>query len=228
MNLETSKTPKAPSLDFDLDELDFKPITSGLGFHHQKTTEVKPSFHESAPRVVTREFRAPEKKLDSQVYQNDLSLFYGKEPVMIPEVKVSQKEVTLKVASKPERVMAYVVDVLFLGSILGLILTVMARTIDMDLMVAWSEYPHEITPLVVTLFCGFYLIYFSIFEKTASSTLGKNLLGLRVVTADQKLLSFGALFLRSFVTLLNFASLGLFSYFDLQNKMTDSKIVKSV
>jgi uncharacterized RDD family membrane protein YckC len=102
----------------------------------------------------------------------------------------------------------------------------MARTIEMDLMEVWSAYPNEITPLVVILFCGFYLIYFSIFENSTQSTLGKNLLNLRVVSTKNEIQEFHLLLLRSFISLTNFVSLGLFSYFDLQNKITNSKVIR--
>src|SRR5687768_16467855 len=101
----------------------------------------------------------------------------------------------------------------------------MARTISMDLIDVWSQYPSEISPLVMTLFCGFYLIYFSIFEKASQSTLGKNLFGIRVTGMNDKSLSLVSLIVRSTVSLLNFVSLGLFSYFDLQNKVTNSKVI---
>ena len=65
-------------------------------------------------------------------------------------------------------------------------------------------------------------MYFSIFEKTSQSTLGKNLLGITVVDLDNKSQSFTLLMFRSFVSLMNFVSLGLFSYFDLQNKVSNS------
>jgi uncharacterized RDD family membrane protein YckC len=107
-----------------------------------------------------------------------------------------------------------------------MVLTVMARTISMDLMDVWAQYPNEITPLVLTLFCGFYLIYFSIFEKASQSTLGKNIFSIRVVGINNRPLSMMALVVRSTVSLLNFVSLGLFSWFDLQNKVTSSKVIR--
>jgi hypothetical protein len=70
-------------------------------------------------------------------------------------------------------------------------------------------------------------MYFSIFEKTSQSTLGKNLLGITVVDLDNKNQSFIMLVFRTFISLTNFVSLGLFSYFDLQNKVSNSKVVKA-
>ncbi len=229
MNLEQIKNQKNNQVIEDL-EFDFKPITSGLGFHHQKATEVKPVMTERTVTVST--FSQPHSPLKKEinVYQNDLSLFYGQNnpqanEMNVPEVKV-QEEKYYRTATKPQRVFAYLTDLLLVGSILGIVLTVMARTISMDLIEVWGQYPNEITPLVMTLFCGFYLIYFSIFEKANQSTLGKNLFGLRVVSTENKSLPLASLLLRSTVSLLNFVSLGLFSYFDLQSKVTSSKVIR--
>lgn len=233
MNLEQSKNQKKPTnQSLDDIEFDFKPITSGLGFHHQKSNEVKPVFTERTVAVSPLPQQAPNlQKKEMNVYQNDLSMFYNNQSstpsltlVDPPEEKIVEEKY-YRLASKSQRVVAYIVDLFFVASVLGIVLTVMAKTINMDLMDIWSQYPNEITPLVMTLFCGFYLIYFSVFDKTGA-TLGKSMLNLRVTDKNDKSLSLVALNLRSTVSLLNFVSLGLFSYFDLQNKVTNSKVIR--
>jgi len=231
MNLEQIKNQKnnISTIDEDI-EFNFKPITSGLGFHPQKNTEIKPIITERTV-VVSPLQVTPNPKKEMNVYQNDLSIFYNQ--VQLPaensEIEInSSEEKVFATASKTQRVVAYLIDLFLITSILGIVLTVMARTISMDLMEIWTNYPDEITPLFVTLFCGFYLIYFSIFEKANQSTLGKNIFGLRVTNMDNSTLSLGTLLLRSLFSLLNFVSLGLFCYFDLQNKITNSKVIKVV
>jgi uncharacterized RDD family membrane protein YckC len=229
MNLEQVKNKKAAPEVMEEFELDFKPITSGLGFHHQKATEIKPIITEKTVAMSSvNSFQSPKK--DMNVYQNDLAMFYNQgqgqiNEMPMPELKVTE-EVSFKLASGTHRVFAYLTDLLLVSSVLALVVTVMARTIRMDLMEIWSQYPNEITPLVMTLFCGFYLLYFSIFEKSGHSTLGKNLFGLKVMSIDNQAMSLVSLLARSTVSLLNFVSLGLFCYFDLQNKITSSKVVR--
>lgn len=227
MNLEQVKNKKESPVAMDDFELDFKPITSGLGFHHQKSTEVKPVITEKTVTMSTvNSFNTPKKEMN--VYQNDLAMFYNQgQPteMAMPELKLDE-ELTVRLATKPQRVFAYLTDLLLVTSVLALVVTVMARTIRMDLSEVWSLYPNEITPLVLTLFCGFYLLYFSIFEMSGHSTLGKNLFGLRVRSMDNKPLSLLTLLVRSTVSLVNFISLGLFSYFDLQSKVTSSKVIR--
>ncbi len=230
MNLEQIKTQKNITPVNDDFEFDFKPITSGLGFNHSKPTDIRPMVVEKTVTVSPYQNTiAPKKEMN--LYQNDLSLFYGQASAPTSqEVQIDTRETKERsyiLAPKALRIYAYLTDLLLVASFLGMILTVMARTISMDLLDVWTSYPNEITPLVITLFCGFYILYFSVFEKTAQSTLGKNIFGLRVVTTDNKILPLSVLILRSLVGILNFISLGLFSYFDLQNKITSSKVVRT-
>lgn len=232
MNVDSSQnTPvKAPVSDFDLDNFDFKPITSGLGFHQQTKTEVKPAFVETAiPKPVV----APKKvaAAPATLYQNDLSLFYDHQTTQAPkpvmEEEKPEKQITYKTAGRLQRSFAYVLDLAVVGSLLTLTLTAMARAMDMDLIEAWMAFPHDITPLALTLFCGFYLIYFSVMEKASGSTIGKNLMDLKVVSQVEESLGFSTLLLRSFISLLNFVSLGLFFWYDLQSKISQTRVVRS-
>ncbi len=232
MNLESNSSKKPAVIvatdDFDFD---FKPINSGLGFHNSKTTEVKPVFSESqtlsinsistptpSPRVMPRK--------ENQIYQNELSAFYGRETQTHAPVANLRAERVVRRATKSQRVLAYGLDLGLVLSSVSVVLTIMSRLIEKDLIEIWSTYPNQITPLVLVLFAGFYLMYFSIFEKTSQSTLGKNLLGITVVDLDNKSQSFTLLMFRSFVSLMNFVSLGLFSYFDLQNKVSNTKVIR--
>jgi len=230
MNLESVQNKKnnTPANDDFMEEFDFKPITSGLGFHHQKATEVKSMFTERTVAVSPLPTSTPVMKKEMNVYQNDLSMFYnqGQAPQAPVELEPMIEEKVNRMAGKTQRVSAYLIDLTFVAGLLAGVLTIMAKSVDLDLMQVWEQYPHEITPLVVTLFCGFYLIYFAIFEKASQSTLGKNLFNLRVTSLDNGSLSLTTLLMRSIVSLLNFASLGLFSYFDLQNKVTNSKVIR--
>jgi uncharacterized RDD family membrane protein YckC len=228
MNLEQIKNQKNTPPSVDEIDFDFKPITSGLGFHHHKSTEVKSSHIERTPAVSPMPIGTPSVKKDLSVYQSDLSVFYGQVQPQVSAVleEKIQDEIFYKYASKGQRFFAYLTDLCLIAGVLGIVLTVMARTISMDLIEVWSLYPNEITPLVVTLFCGFYLIYFSIFEKASQSTLGKNIFAIRVIGVNNKPLSLFSLLLRSMISLLNFVSLGFFSWFDLQNKMTNSKVIR--
>lgn len=235
MNLESTPSKKlaaATEDDFLMEDFDFKPITSGLGFHQGKPADVKPVFTERTVPVqaTANPLTRSTPKKEMSVYQNDLSMFYNQPQInqeaqpVIPEIPSTEDN--FRIAKRSLRVSAYLVDLFFIVSVLAMVVTVMARTINMNLMEVWSAYPQEITPLVAILFIGFYIIYFSVFEKSPGSTIGKNIYSLKVVDSSNEPLSFSTLMLRTFITLINFISLGLFSYFDLQNKVTSSKVIK--
>jgi len=229
MNLEQVKNAKNnPPLSDEDFELNFKPITSGLGFHSQKISEIKPIVNERA--ITVNPIKAtPALKKEMNVYQNDLSIFYNQNQSGLIHSEEDMTMVEEKIfinASKTQRIFAYLIDLLLLTTILGIVLFIMAKTIGMDLIQVWTTYPDEMTPLFVTLFCGFYLIYFSIFDKANHSTFGKNFFGLRVTGLDNSSLSLGSLLLRSLFSLLSFVSLGLFAFFDLQNRISGSKVIR--
>ncbi len=233
MNLESVPPKKSSAVpakdDFSMEEFEFKPLTSGLGFHQPKATDIKPVFTDKIIQSTsTLNHSHQQNQKEMNVYQNDLSLFYGQQQIVpeampIEEVRI---EKTYRVASGTQRVSAYLLDMIFLFGIVGIMLTIMARTISMDIFEVWETYPSDVTPLVLTIFCGFYLLYFSIFDKTPQCSVGKSIMGIRVVDQNNKGLSFSSLAIRSLITLMNFVSLGLFSYFDLQNKVTHSKVIR--
>jgi uncharacterized RDD family membrane protein YckC len=217
----------APAPEIELD-FDFKPITSGLGFHHQRSTpEVRPVVSERPRPIERRDLTGP---AQPSVYQNDLSIFYGpgqSEELPLPKSKGPEATPTLKMVPKGIRVVAYLIDLGIIGAAVSLVLTTMTRTSGMRLMEVWRQFPHEITPLVLTLAIGSFVLYFSVLEKTVASTPGKNLFKLRVVTADGRVPGLNALLGRTLISLANFISLGLFSWFDLQSKASGLRVVRS-
>jgi uncharacterized RDD family membrane protein YckC len=233
MNIESQSNkniqPASSPDDFSFDDFDFKPITSGLGFHQPKaSTEIKPVFTERTIPNLVPNLTKPAVKKEMNVYQNDLSLFYGQQNQSpVAEVQeVIKEEKFYRLAGKAQRVSAYLLDLMIVLGVVGIVLTLMARTISMKLIDMWSAFPQEITPLAGILFVGFYLIYFSVFEKATQSTIGKNAFGLRVVNEQNQILSLPSLILRTIISLCSFLSLGLFSHFDLQNKVTHSKVIR--
>ena len=126
MSLEQIKnTTNNQSQMIDDIEFDFKPITSGLGFNHQKTTEPKSIMTERSITVGTFQ-TIPSNSQEMNTYQNDLSIFYGQGQG--PQTQISQIDEKIiepkfyKVASKFQRSAAYLSDLLFIFSVLGLVL----------------------------------------------------------------------------------------------------------
>ncbi len=139
MNLESnsSKKPTTIMANDDLD-FDFKPITSGLGFHHNKTTEIKPVFHETpiqlkVNNVQSRSNTSVNQKNENQIYQNELSAFYGREATQ-PIIEEIKPEIVFRKATKDQRIFAYILDLGFVTSSVAIVLTLMSRIIEMNLI----------------------------------------------------------------------------------------------
>lgn len=219
-------------MDFDLENFDFKPITPGLGFHHEPKTETIDVPKATPVRREQRREASPYQRLETSenFFPSDLESFYSSSQTSAPKIeKIAEKvrEIApLRAAGSSERVAAYLLDLGLVVSSVTLTALTMARVLDLDLMEVVNRYPNEATPLLLTLFVGFYLIYFSVFEKSSASTLGKSIFALRVAPLEGEELSLGKLLLRTGVSLFNFVSLGLFSYYDLQSKMSRSRVVR--
>lgn len=218
-------------MDFDLDNFDFKPITSGLGFHHEPKAEPQ-----EMPKPTTlrreRSGKSPYQKFETNsesFFPSDLESFYADASGAAAVEKLASRvrEIApLRNASPSERIAAYVLDLGLILSAVTLTGLTMTRVLDLSLSEVTSRYPNEATPLMLTLFVGYYLIYFSVFEKSEASTLGKSIFSLRVSAEEGEEMSLIKLLMRSSISLLNFVSLGLFSYYDLQSKMSRSRVVR--
>lgn len=219
-------------MDFDLDNFDFKPITPGLGFHQDAKPVESQELPKPAPLRRERASTSPYQKMDSvseSFFPSDLESFYSNSA----QTKTStvsaariQEIIPLKAAASSERIAAYVLDIFLLLSAVALTALTMTRVLGLSISEVSARYPNEATPLILTLFVGYYLIYFSVFEKSETSTLGKSIFSLKVSHEENEDLSLGQLMLRSMLSLFNFVSLGLFSYYDLQSKMSRSKVVR--
>ena len=125
MNLESNSSKKpnpvvvtTPAAIDDID-FDFKPITSGLGFHSNQTTEIKPAFNDSAkmsssnismPMPSMQISQPMALKESNQIYQNELSAFYGRETAIQTPVEEPRVEKIIRQATKSQRVLAYILD----------------------------------------------------------------------------------------------------------------------
>ena len=257
-------------------EFDFKPITSGLGFHGksqhslQSENEFKKTLsntrfssttlkqHPQQSQYSIRN-QAPQKlyqdsnsfshesasQNDAGQFQGDLSLFYqGQVPSPDYQSQFSQNQnseedklfsSTLSPDKKQhffrpptmlKRFFAYVADLMIITSIVASVVFFMTKFIKLNLTEAFSQYSEHFLVLMGVLFLGFYFIYFSVFEKTKQSTLGKGLFKLSVVLENDSSPTFLRLFLRTLLGLFNLFTLGLFMSFDWQDKLAGTKVIQ--
>lgn len=224
-------------------ELELKPITEGLGFHHSSQTEkkVRTSLNNQALELKdSLQHRAQVLNTTVQTENSkdmgELAPFYAKEEkANIPQVDLAtesseeklKQEDTIVVENKLifKRAGAFFTDVflLLLTSFITFTLMLLAAKLplsfgrevlaDLDFII-----------LLAPLFCMFYVFYFSFFDRTNFSTPGKKLFSLKVIGLNGRNASFLRCLSRSVITLVSLFSLGLFSYIDLQGKFTDTKV----
>ena len=227
--------------DFEIDNLLeksdlFKPITDGLGFHHSikekkdikkdlksKKISLKNNLEKRAKTLNMKSTKIE----DTSLNMGELAPFYDKSPVS-NEVKLNLNTIKEKIieASVEKRILAWGIDLAVISSLITICIIGIVFIADVPLSFL-KENLLEIDILFVSslLSLMFYMFYFTFFEKTDFSTIGKRVLNLKVVREDGKSISMLQSFSRSFLTLASFLTLGLGSILKIQDKLTDS-IVK--
>lgn len=230
--------------DFDIDKLfddqnAFKPLTKGLGFHHSLKSEKEVSISlKKSSEMLKNDLEKRAKTLNSSVNlhnetldRGDLSPFYKSDFPTKEEVHPTFEQEIIKgprEAVMGKRLGAWLIDAFLVTSmyLVTLILITFISSLDfkllLDTQVALS-FLKETAPL----FVFYYLFYFSFFDKTEYSTIGKRALSLRVCDEKGSAITMYQAFLRSFLTLVSLATLGLFSMLDFQSKMTETKVIET-
>jgi hypothetical protein len=221
------------------EDFDFKPITEGLGFHEKKDfqTEKKSDLAKQSLELK-RDLETAERKLNSHASELDLgelAPFYG-QPVARPSIPAKQEIENIEApvamieakdnASVFIRFFAWTLDFVVVG------LTFLA-TLSLIVVGSGVTFEFMMKPQVLEMFLlntlpiylMIYLFYFSFLDKTTLSTVGKNLLNLRVVTYEDTKIRYTTSLLRSFIQLLGLLTLGFSNLLDIPGKMTRTKVV---
>ena len=244
MDLNQTPTPskKPRSIDDVFDEFDFKPITGGLGFQtNNKAEEAIQKAHQqvvqratpvrSSP-VTEHPFTAHQRTLNptaptNEYVQNDLSLFYAKpnesmaSMIELPEVR------TPVLATLGVRAIAFLVDMLIVTGMTWITFALVSYLTDIDFAASLLEGHGDMMIVVGVMFTGYFTLYFTLLEKFQGSSLGKEALGLKVITMDGYGPSLLRALARTLVTLVGVLSLGLTAWVDLAGKMTGTRVVRA-
>ncbi len=230
--VEASKKPLVQPDALDaFEDFDFKPLTEGLGFHHEnkaqeaiktaaRVTAERPRNVAPLPVAPPAATSFPEK---SEYVQSDLALFYGQ--TKTPDLPVLPEVKRLEDASPALRLAAFFTDLVVVLGMVGLTVHAVAYLTGLQL---WSElFALEQLTLAssVMLFVGYFLLYFTLSEKVEGRSLGKELFNLKLEGAETA--SLARVFLRSSVTLVSFLSFGLLSYVDLQRHVSGLRVVRA-
>lgn len=241
-------------IDFDKlfdEELPFKPLTKGLGFHHAPKEEKKLGSLDARKKDLERTLleRASTLKKNSESSlastsvraaspneerdMGDLAPFYAAKVKEELEVKISTEGNTQETLSPAvadgslfiQRFCAFVVDMAIILSTLVVTFLSFLIASGISLIVIRENLSVEFAmTFALPISLLFYFFYFSFFDKTLFSTPGKKLLGLRLCSTNEQPVKMHQSFLRSLLVLPSILSAGLFSLTDLQGKLTNTKV----
>ena len=228
--------------EFDISEDSFKPVTKGLGFHHENKKvnafksspkEVKPTNIKSQKmptHALLNEISNKNKTVANKVVPSGLEAFYGQTNTNeMFETKVEEKVVIpakkLELASNMAQLSAWIIDVLLVSSF-SIVTTILLISVS---GMSFQSFLKVIPVLDLTIFSSvlfsiYYLMYFTVLELSA--TPGKIIMGIRLVRTNDKNVEVKHTFTRAIVSLLSFIALFLPMIIDFQGRLSDTKVVK--
>lgn len=244
LNQTPSTNGKNPNVGDLFEDFDFKPITSGLGF--QTANKAEEAIQKAHQQVVQRAapvrstpvtehpFTAHQRSMNasapaSDYVQNDLSLFYNTragESMMAPSLEIPEEK-SLEVATLGMRAIAFLVDMLMVAGMTWITFALTSYLTGVDFAASLMEGHTEMMIVVGVMFAGYFLLYFTILEKFQGSSLGKEALGMKVLTEQNDGPSLLRALARAVITLVGVLSLGLTAWVDLAGKMTDTRVVRA-
>lgn len=219
--------------NFDENDFDFKPITKGLGFHKNKKEEKRAKVTPRKTTNVINNFTDSAPAQNNPAMANsDLAAFYSDQKQQIADSVVEKKQtkkapkvINLKKAPTFNQIAGFAIDMILVTMATGV-------TVALLMLISGLEYnilvrslgELEIAKYILSLFVIYFVSYFTILD--VAGTVGKSMMGVRLVHVEGKKLRLKHTFIRSIVTLLGFVALGLPSILDFQGRLSETKLVK--
>lgn len=248
----TSNNPAAFQInldDFTISEESFKPMTKGLGFHHeQKRSAFKTAPKEVKPFGVTaktqpkassllRPMSVQNEAAASTHMPSGLEAFYGTKGTSGPQTNMLDKKMEelsdklvetktqYKTASGANQLIAWIIDVLVVASFVAVTgaLLVFASGIQFEMFSRLIS-KQDLIAFTAAIFSIYYLLYFTILDLSASP--GKTIMGVRLLKTDNTNVSVKNTFTRALISLLSAVALFLPMLLDFQGRLSDTKVVK--
>jgi hypothetical protein len=223
--------------DHFLDDFDFKPLSSGLGFHYEdqsksaiqsinKVNSAKQNIKKAPVRMIhPYESHVENQSTNSNsqnFIQNDLSLFYSKPQDNF--LKFEEEVVEPVEARWSLRFTAFIVDLLIVGSVVSLTMEFVSLMTGLEFWRQTLSFDTLSIASASTLFAWYFLMYFTVLRKFQRKTIGMDFFGLVVVS--NRNMSLSRIFVNSSILLLGLMSFGLTNFFELPFKMTGIKVVQ--
>ncbi len=217
----------------DLNNLDFKPINKGLGFHREEKSIPKKMASTLTPISARNQPRPELNTLEKEYIAErpvELAAFYNsklEEPSVnrINETVIQKNIIEEQPAPVLLQMTAWLIDTVFVFIVLVLTLSVLSFVSGIELSYFGEMVSRpEISIYMAGLFCIYYLLYFTILDL--AGTIGKSMMGIKLTTVNNKPLRVRHTFVRAFISLTSFLAVGLPLVMDFQGRLSETKVVR--
>ena len=211
-------------IDFDADDFNFTPLTTGLGFNHERDKRVLKtgkSVNMIAEPAAVQKNKLKEKIFDASSY---LDVFEKKLNVPKEEVVKENFEEVIQLAPVRMQISAWLIDVLVIFALMSVTMIFSAAVPGMKLndflnLISFKD----MIIFSAIMFVCYYVLYFSIMDYFI--TPGKYLLNIRLVRTNGANLTIKDTFIRSLVSAASFSALCVPLYIDFHGKISDTKVI---
>ncbi|MBI2521516.1 MAG: RDD family protein [Bdellovibrio sp.] len=237
MTPSDSTTPESNNDNSQLHEFNFRPLTQGLGFHHEKQNLPKPKIQQTSnlqksrinpPASVQTKLEPAKEMHDApalhKIYGSTLaaaSSNTGRAGTLNP---ANAKPNLSDVALLPQ-FLAWMIDLLIIG--LGTMFIILCSsfiTFGNFTGPFYSSVSKDFYFLFTTLFCLFYLFYFTLLDL--NSSIGKSLMSIKVISTDKDQIEMKDTFIRALITLISLMGFGIPAALDFQGKLSKTALKK--
>ena len=230
--------------EVNIDDVEFKPLNQGLGFHQEGKDRVYHPIKKATPRSLTNTKTDRTAKsdlgianLDNTNKINEISL-KGQELAAIyqsdmqSEMTKRQKKKTLKKALVKDATMssifvAWFIDMILVASLVGATAGMFVYLSGYSLDLLLKKIPsHELGVFFGAIFVIYYMAYFSILDIVQSP--GKAGMKIRLIRTNGQGVKINDTLARAFITLLSLPLIGMPCAIDFQGKLSDTKVIQDV
>jgi hypothetical protein len=217
--------PKRVALFDDNEDFEFKPLSEGLGFHHEEKISIQPQVIVSKT-AITKTVRVnpsqPVVSNNSNFIQSDLALFY--ENKKAPALETKDEPTVESEALKTIRFAAYFIDFTLVTLVTSFTIGLVSQLTGIDFLEQLMSLEEISLISVGFIFISYYFVYFTLLEKMQGKTFGMDLFGLKLKPKNE--LSLVGVFLYEMTILLGFLSFGLSNYFNLPQLIYGIKVIE--
>lgn len=229
--------------DIDIDKifgenLNVRPITEGLGFHHEKADSNEIGLKnkqkslkeniENRSKIILQKQNQINRKHGEKAMMGDLSAFYEEEKVakVKPSIKNIETSLDIQHISLADRFFAFFLDMFIVSFmfIMIVVLSLVLSPLPQNILISgFLDYNFIFDGFI--LYSLLFIFYFSFMDKTAYSTIGKNLLGVKLLGVNDRI-SLGNTFIRAISTYVGLFTLGLISILGISDIFSKTQLVK--